>query len=261
MGKSSKKYDITKIFIGDIYKISVCETFNNGKSITNCKEEFEKKTLLYKNDSFFLKYVDLETGKEYWADLEFSIYTNDSKYVPRNQDFIYLTDILSKAGIRFKQGMKSREEIILLYNKAMEILSASKTFAIIKPDGMKNIEKIIEMIYKSGLKIDNFEVRLLDENIIDEHYSHLLDKPFYPKLKNYMMSGEVALMVLSGDNAVEKLRELMGPTDSTRAEPNTIRGKFGTDITYNAIHGSDSKESAEAEINRFFNQKQKRISR
>lgn len=136
-----------------------------------------------------------------------------------------------------------------------------QTLAIIKPDGIKNIVQILEMIYKAGLKVEKYEVKLLDENIVDEHYSHLLDKPFYPTLKNYMMSGEVVLMVLSGDNAVEKFRNLMGPTDSTKADKNTIRGRFGIDKTYNAIHGSDSKESAETEINRFFNQKQKRISR
>lgn len=134
-----------------------------------------------------------------------------------------------------------------------------KTFAIIKPDGIKNISKIIEMIYNSGLVISKFEVRQLDEEILSEHYSHLLDKPFYPMLQEYMLSSEVVLMILEGENAVENLRNLMGPTDSTKAPKGTIRGEFGTDITYNAIHGSDSKENAEIEINRFFKQKQKRI--
>lgn len=134
-----------------------------------------------------------------------------------------------------------------------------KTLAIIKPDGIKNISKIIEMIYSSGLVISKYEVRQLDEEILSEHYAHLLDKPFYPMLQEYMMSSEVVLMILEGENAVENLRNLMGPTDSTKAPKGTIRGEFGTDITYNAIHGSDSKENAEIEINRFFKQKQKRI--
>ena len=134
-----------------------------------------------------------------------------------------------------------------------------KTLAIVKPDGIKNIVRIIEMIYKTGLKISKYEIRQLDEEVLSEHYSHLLDKPFYPMLQEYMMSSEVVLMILEGENAVEKLRNLMGPTDSTKAPKGTIRGEFGTDITYNAIHGSDSKENAEIEINRFFNQKQKRI--
>lgn len=143
----------------------------------------------------------------------------------------------------------------------MEFNNEEKTLAIIKPDGIKNIEKIIHMIYNSGLKIDKFEVKFLDEDILQEHYFHVLEKPFYPRLKNYMMSGEVAIMILSGDNAIEKFRNLMGPTDSTIASPNTIRGMFGTDKTINAVHGSDSKENAEIEINRFFKQKEKRINR
>ncbi|MBE6139463.1 MAG: nucleoside-diphosphate kinase [Firmicutes bacterium] len=134
-----------------------------------------------------------------------------------------------------------------------------QTLAIIKPDGIKNAIKIIEMIYNEGLKIEKYEVRMLDEEILKEHYAHIVDKPFYPKLENYMLSSEVVLMILEGVNAVDKLRNLMGPTDSTKAQKGTIRGEFGTDITYNAIHGSDSKENAEIEINRFFRQKQKRI--
>ena len=134
-----------------------------------------------------------------------------------------------------------------------------QTLAIIKPDGIKNAIKIIEMIYNEGLKIEKYEVRKLDEEILKEHYAHIVDKPFYPKLENYMLSSEVVLMILEGVNAVDKLRNLMGPTDSTKAQKGTIRGEFGIDITYNAIHGSDSKENAEIEINRFFRQKQKRI--
>lgn len=130
-----------------------------------------------------------------------------------------------------------------------------KTLAIIKPDGIKNTEKIIDMIYKNGLKIEEYDLRYLDKDILMEHYAHIVDRPFYPELENYMTSGVVALMILSGENAVDKLRTLMGPTDSTKAEKGTIRGEFGTDITHNAIHGSDSVENAKIEINRFFNRK------
>lgn len=135
----------------------------------------------------------------------------------------------------------------------------SKTLAIIKPDGMKNIDKIIEKFYQNGLKIEKYYIRMLDDEILSEHYAHLLDKPFYPNLKNYMTSAPVAIIVLSGIDAVNKLRSLMGHTDSTKALSGTIRGDFGTNITYNAIHGSDSDENAKIEIERFFCQKQKRI--
>ena len=133
-----------------------------------------------------------------------------------------------------------------------------KTFAIIKPDGIKNIVDIISMIYSIGLRIDEYKIATLDEEILREHYAHVVDKPFYPRLEEFMMSGKVVLMILSGENAVVKLRCLMGPTDSKKADKNTIRGKYGTDATINTIHGSDSKENAIIEINRFFKNKVKK---
>jgi len=127
-----------------------------------------------------------------------------------------------------------------------------QTLAIIKPDGMKYSNEIKNILEANNLTIEKSKITLLDEEILSEHYSHLVDKPFYPELRNFMMSGEVEIIVLSGENAVEKLRLLMGPTDSTKAPKDTIRGMFGTNITFNAIHGSDSLENAQIEINRFF---------
>lgn len=134
-------------------------------------------------------------------------------------------------------------------------MQTEQTLAIIKPDGIKNIEKIIDILYKNNLKIKEYKLKILDSEILQEHYSHLLDKPFYKELEEYMMSGYVAIMILEGENAVEKLRDLMGPTDSKKADANTIRGLYGTDITHNAIHGSDSIENAKIEIERFFKTK------
>ena len=127
-----------------------------------------------------------------------------------------------------------------------------QTLAIIKPDGVKNAISIIDMLYKNDLKIQAYQVKKLNKEILSEHYSHLVNKPFYPELEEYMLSGEVILLILEGENAVEKLRVLMGPTNSCLAEKGTIRGEFGTDITRNAIHGSDSIENAKIEIERFF---------
>ena len=127
-----------------------------------------------------------------------------------------------------------------------------ETLAIIKPDGVKNADKIIDMLYQNGLKIKEYKLTILDKDIIKEHYAHLIDKPFYPEIEAYMTSGKVALMILEGENAVEKFRTLMGPTNSKLAAKGTIRGEFGTDITQNAIHGSDSEESASIEMERFF---------
>ena len=156
--------------------------------------------------------------------------------------------------------LASNEDKYSSWRKGVSIMyPEEKTLAIIKPDGMKNIEKIIEMIYNAGLKIEKYEVRELDEEILKEHYSHIIERPFYPELRDYMLSGKVVIMVLKGIDAVKRFRDLMGPTNSEKAPKGTIRGEFGTDVTHNAVHGSDSKENAEIEINRFFRQKQKRI--
>ena len=141
----------------------------------------------------------------------------------------------------------------------MEKKELERTLAIIKPDGMKNMIPIIEMIYKNGLKIVKAKVEVLDKEIIKEHYAHLLDKPFYPELEAYMTSDRVMLMILEGDDAVEKFRTLMGPTDSRLANPDTIRGRYGVDKSTNAVHGSDSIENAEIEINRFFKRNVKKL--
>jgi len=132
-----------------------------------------------------------------------------------------------------------------------------RTLVIVKPDGMPNIDKIIEMIYQKDLKIVDYKVTMLDPEVLKEHYSNVLDKPFYPTLEEFMTSSEVALMIVEGEDAVAKFGALRGPTDSRLAPEGTIRKAFGTDKTYNAVHGSDSVENAEIEINRFFNTKQK----
>lgn len=131
-------------------------------------------------------------------------------------------------------------------------MAIERTLAIVKPDGMKHLVEILGIICENDLLVEEISIHKLSEDVVDNHYAHLLDKEFYPKLRDYMLSGEVAVMILSGDNAVEVLRNMMGPTDSNLADKDTIRGRFGTDITYNAIHGSDSIESAEQEIERFF---------
>lgn len=136
-------------------------------------------------------------------------------------------------------------------------MEIEQTFAIIKPDGMENTVQILEMIYKAGLKIKKYEVKQLDEELLKEHYAHIVDRPFYPELENYMLSKPVVIMILEGEDAVKKYRDLMGPTDSKKADKGTIRGEFGTDITRNAVHGSDSKENAIIEINRFFKKNNK----
>ena len=130
------------------------------------------------------------------------------------------------------------------------------TLVIIKPDGMKKriYKDVLERFLDNGLSVTHVQLRGLDDLIIKEHYAHLVDKPFYPMLEDYMLSGPVLIMVVKGENAVNKVRELVGATDPKKAMPGTIRGDYGDKecMTYNVIHASDSKENALIEIMRFY---------
>lgn len=132
-----------------------------------------------------------------------------------------------------------------------------QTLAIIKPDGIDNTTEIIDMIYKNNLKIERYQIKVLDKSTLEEEYYHISEEPYYDKVIEYMISGPSVIMVLSGENAVINFRKLMG--DVNEVSDTTIRGKYGMDKLHNTIHGSSSKERAEKEIDRFFNQKQKRI--
>ena len=93
----------------------------------------------------------------------------------------------------------------------------------------------------------------LNEEILKEHYAHLTDKPFFPEIVDFMTSGPVVGMIVEGDDVVNGMRTLMGPTKWFEALPGTIRGDYASNTTANLIHGSDSVENAEIEIKRFFN--------
>jgi nucleoside-diphosphate kinase len=94
-------------------------------------------------------------------------------------------------------------------------------------------------------------IRLSDE-ILREHYAHLTDLPFFPEIQGFMQSSPVVAIALRGDNAIARIREMVGPTDSTAAEKGTIRGDFGQDKMRNVVHASDSVENGQAELKRFF---------
>ena len=129
------------------------------------------------------------------------------------------------------------------------------TLVIIKPDGMKNSEKIIDIFLDNGLNITYEDTRMLDQETLNEHYAHLVDKEFYPSLCEYMLSGDVKVLVVTGEDAVSRVRDLVGPTDSSIAPAWTIRGKFGENKQRNAVHASDSVENAGIEIKRFVKEK------
>lgn len=133
-------------------------------------------------------------------------------------------------------------------------MTVQETYIMLKPDCIKRglMGAVISRIEKKGYHIRRAKLMTLDVPIVAEHYAHLTDKPFYPKLESYMLSGPVFGMVLEGEDVIQGMRVLMGPTNVFEALPGTIRGDYATDVTYNIIHGSDTPETAEAEIKRFF---------
>lgn len=128
------------------------------------------------------------------------------------------------------------------------------TLSIIKPDAVsKNvIGKVIERFEDAGLKIVASKMIKLDKEKASGFYAEHEGKAFFEKLVNYMISGPVIVQVIFGENAILKNRELMGNTDPSKADPGTIRADFADSIDANAVHGSDSEESAKREISYFF---------
>ncbi len=129
-----------------------------------------------------------------------------------------------------------------------------KTFSIIKPNAMKKnaIGDIISMFEANGLKIAAAKLTVLSKAKAEEFYAEHKERPFFGELVSFMTSGPVMLMCLAGENAVAKNREIMGATDPKKANSGTIRAKFGDNVGENAVHGSDSPQSAERELSLFF---------
>ena len=129
-----------------------------------------------------------------------------------------------------------------------------RTFFIVKPDAMvrRALGRILAMIEGAGLAIVAGRVARLTAEEAQRFYAVHRERPFFNDLVRFMSSGPVFVGVLEADGAIAKWRTLMGPTDSTKAPKGTIRGEFGSDVEKNAAHGSDSPESARAEIAFFF---------
>ena len=131
-----------------------------------------------------------------------------------------------------------------------------RTFSIIKPDATKrNITGAInQIIEKNNLRIIAQKRILLSKEKAEGFYDVHREKPFFSDLIEYMTSEPVIIQILEGKNAVMKYREVMGATDPSKAETGTIRKEFALNIQENSVHGSDSKDNAEIEINYFFNE-------
>ena len=131
-----------------------------------------------------------------------------------------------------------------------------RTLSIIKPDAVKKnvIGRIIDRFESNGLKIVAIKKLMLDRSMAGEFYAIHKERPFYNDLVDFMTSAPVVVMVLEGENAVKKNRELMGDTDPKKAKAGTLRADFAESIDANAVHGSDSLENAKNEIAFFFAQ-------
>jgi nucleoside-diphosphate kinase len=129
------------------------------------------------------------------------------------------------------------------------------TLVLLKPDCLaaRRCGEVITRFEAAGLEIAGCKMMLLADDLLAEHYAHVSDRPFYPELKSFMQSSPVVVIAFSGENAVTRVRDLIGPTDSRKAAKGTIRGDFGKDTMFNLVHGSDSPENALTELKRFFN--------
>lgn len=130
-----------------------------------------------------------------------------------------------------------------------------RTLSIIKPDGVARslIGEVITRFEVNNLKIAAMKMIYMTKAQAQGFYAVHKERPFFDSLTDFMSSGPVVVMVLEGENVIEKYRELMGATDYKEAAEGTIRKDFATDIEKNVVHGSDSPESADFEIGYFFN--------
>ncbi len=131
-----------------------------------------------------------------------------------------------------------------------------KTLIIIKPDAVQRnlIGEIISRIERKGLKIIGMKMMSIGDAILEEHYAHIKDKPFFPGIRDFMKSSPVIVMAVEGINSVSALRLLVGPTKAWEATAGTIRGDFSLSTQSNIVHASDTVENGEIEVSRFFDE-------
>ncbi|MFH1032075.1 MAG: nucleoside-diphosphate kinase [Chloroflexota bacterium] len=129
-----------------------------------------------------------------------------------------------------------------------------RSLVLIKPDAMNRglAGAIIARLQRPGLKLVALKMLKLDEALAKKHYAVHADKKFFPDLIKYITSTPIVAMVFEGEGAIELIRKTMGATDPAKAEAGTIRRDFGLDIQQNAVHGSDSVETAKVEIKLYF---------
>jgi nucleoside-diphosphate kinase len=129
-----------------------------------------------------------------------------------------------------------------------------RTYVMLKPDAYerKLVGKIITRIEEKGFHITAIKIMTLNEEILKEHYCQYVNESFFSDIVNFMTSGPVVGMIVEGEDVIQGIRNLAGPTKWLQAPPGSIRGDFANNTTRNLIHSADSVENAELEIKRFF---------
>ena len=129
-----------------------------------------------------------------------------------------------------------------------------KTFFMIKPDGVQRnlVGEIISRIEAKGFTITKIKMMTISKELAEQHYGEHKDKPFFSDLVSFIISGPVVAMQVEGENVVLQIRNLMGATNPSESTPGSIRGDLATELDKNVVHGSDSDESAERELELFF---------
>ena len=131
---------------------------------------------------------------------------------------------------------------------------SERTLVLLKPDAVRRglVGEVLGRFERKGLTIDAMELRTIDGDAADRHYAEHVERDFYPPLRAFITSGPLVALVLSGDQAIEVVRTLIGPTDGRKAAPGTIRGDLSLSNRENLVHASDSPESAERELKLWF---------
>ncbi len=133
-------------------------------------------------------------------------------------------------------------------------MAHESTLVLIKPDGVARalVGEVVGRIERKGFRIERMELRTLARGTAEEHYAEHVERPFFGELVDFITSGPLVAMQVSGEGAIAGMRALMGATDPIAAAPGTIRGDLATLIGENIVHGSDSAESAARELGIFF---------
>ncbi|HEV7827193.1 MAG TPA: nucleoside-diphosphate kinase [Mycobacteriales bacterium] len=131
---------------------------------------------------------------------------------------------------------------------------SERTLVLLKPDAVRRglVGEILGRFERKGLTLEALELRTLDGELADRHYAEHVERDFYPPLRTFITSGPLVALVLSGDQAIEVVRGLIGVTDGRKAAPGTIRGDLSLSNRENLVHASDSPESAKREMDLFF---------